>query len=368
MTLPVPTGGRRALAFRVFGFRVRIDLSFVIVLGFLGLSGPVTASRLVAWVVIGTVSVLAHELGHAVTARTAGAQPTIDLYGFGGVTRYRPPRALSRRRQLSISIAGPLVGIVVGLALHYGVPTDATTPGSLADYALQAAVFVNLGWGVLNLLPILPLDGGTVLAELLPGDQLTRRRRGAYVSVVIAGAVAVVAFSYHQTYGALFAAWLAIDNARLLRTPTPTPSSPAAEVQTGSNEIDRSALWLLDNGQLKEARHLTDTAPAGRQPDPAVRGLVMALTGQPGLGRQLLLRAVGDAPDNATRTGAYARLLVHDGDWAGLSALAERGHCVVPTDILERAHSLATADGNCKEAARLADALARDNNTRQRRA
>src|SRR4051812_17450453 len=161
MTLPVPAGGRRGLAFRVFGFPVRIDLSFVIVLGFLGLSGPITASRLVAWVVIGAVSVLAHELGHAVTARTTGAQPSIDLYGFGGVTRYRPPHPLSRLRQLAISIAGPMVGVVVGLALHYGVPQDATTPGSLADYALQAAVFVNLGWGVLNLLPILPLDGGT---------------------------------------------------------------------------------------------------------------------------------------------------------------------------------------------------------------
>jgi hypothetical protein len=346
----------------VFGFPVRIDLSFVIVLGFLGLSGPVTASRLVAWVVIGAVSVLAHELGHAVAARTAGAQPTIDLYGFGGVTRYRPPRQLSRLRQLSISIAGPLVGVVVGLALHYGVPKDATTAGSLADYALRAAVFVNLGWGVLNLLPILPLDGGTVLAELLPGDKLTRQRRAGYVSVVIAGAVAVVAFSYHQTYGALLAAWLAIDNARLLRTPTPTPPA-AAVAEAGPTEIDRSILWLLDNGQLKEARHLADTAPAGRQPDPAVRGLVMALTGQPGLGRQLLLRAVGEAPGDPNRTCAYARLLLHDGNWAELAALAERAHSLVPIGILERAHALATVDGNSEQAARLAGALARHTNT-----
>src|SRR3954466_15498573 len=130
MTLPVPAGGRRALAFHVLRFPVRIDVSFGIVLGFLGLSGPVTVSRLVAWVVIGAVSVLAHELGHAVTARTTGAQPVIDLYGFGGVTSYSPPRPLSRLRQLSISIAGPLVGVVVGLALYYGVPQNATTPGS----------------------------------------------------------------------------------------------------------------------------------------------------------------------------------------------------------------------------------------------
>jgi Zn-dependent protease len=331
----------------------------VIVLGFLGLSGPITASRLVAWVVIGAVSVLAHELGHAFTARTTGAQPVIDLYGFGGVTRYRPPGPLSRLRQLSISIAGPIVGIVVGLALHYGVPNDATTPGSLADYAVQAAIFVNLGWGVLNLLPILPLDGGTVLAELLPGDQVTRRRRAAYVSVVIAGAVAVVAFRYHQTYGALLAAWLAVDNVRLLRTPT--PSSPAASPQTGPSEIDRSVLWLFDNGQLKEARHLTETAPAGRQPDLAIHGLVMALTGQPGLGRQLLVRAVGEAPGNPTRIGAYARLLVHDANWAELAALDESAPGVIPKNIIERAQALAAADGRSEEAARLAGAVARDN-------
>jgi Zn-dependent protease len=355
VTLPVRSGGRGGISFRVLGFPVRIDVSFVIVLGFLGLSGPITAARLLAWVVIGAVSVLAHELGHAVTARTTGAQPSIDLYGFGGVTRYRASSPLSRTRQLSISIAGPLVGVVVGLALHYGVPQDTTTPGSLADYALQAAIFVNLGWGALNLLPILPLDGGTVLAELLPGDQVTRRRRAGYVSVVIAGAVAVVAFKYHQTYGALLAAWLAVDNGRLLRTPTrsPAPSAPT----TGPSEIDRSVLWLLDNGQLKEARHLAGTAPAGQQPDVAVHGLVMALTGQPSLGRQLLLRAIGEAPANPTRIGAYARLLLHDGNWADLVALDEHTHGAVPTDFLERAHALATAGGHTTEAARLAGAL-----------
>ena len=360
MTLPEPAGGRRALEFRALGFPVRIDVTFVVVLGFLGLSGPITASRLVAWVVIGAVSVLAHELGHAVTARTTGAHPVIDLYGFGGVTRYVPPRPLSRLRQLSISIAGPLVGVVVGLALLYGVPKDATTPGSLADYALQAAIFVNLGWGVLNLLPILPLDGGAVLAELLPGDSGVRRRRAAYVSILVAGAVALVAFKYHQTYGALLAAWLAVDNFRLVRTP-PASSAPVPSAQTGPSEIDRSVLWLLDNGQLKEARHLADTAPVGQQPDMAVHGLVMTLTGQPGIGRQLLLRAVGEAPDNPTRIGCYARLLVHDGNWAELAALEEQLPGVVPRDIIERAQALAAAGGSGEEAARLAGALARRN-------
>jgi Zn-dependent protease len=360
MTLPEPAGGRPALRFRALGFPVRIDVTFVLVLGFLGLSGPITLSRLLAWVVIGAVSVLVHELGHAIAARTTGAHPVIDLYGFGGVTRYVPPAPLSRLRQLSISLAGPMVGVAVGLALLYGVPQDATTPGSLADYALQAAIFVNLGWGVLNLLPILPLDGGAVLAELLPGDAEVRRRRAAYVSILVAGAVAVVAFNYHQTYGALLAAWLAIDNVRLVRTP-PASSSPVPSAQTGPSEIDRSVLWLLDNGQLKEARHLADTAPAGRQPDLAVHGLVIMLTGQPGLGRQLLLRAVAEAPGNPTRLGCYARLLVHDGNWAELAALDEQAPGVVPTDVLERGHALSAAAGDSEDAARLAGALARRN-------
>ena len=360
MTLPVPTGGGRGIAFRVLGFPTRIDLSFVIVLGFLGLSGPVTVARLVAWVVIGAASVLAHELGHAVAARTTGAQPTIDLYGFGGVTRYRPPAPLSRLRQLSISIAGPLVGVVVGLALQYGVPHDATTPGSLADYALQAAIFVNLGWGALNLLPVLPLDGGTVLAELLPGDPVQRRRRAAYVSVVVAGIAVVVAFNYHQTYAGLLAAWLAFDNVRLLRVPSSSP--PAASPRTGPSEIDRSLLWLLDNGQLKEARHLADTAPEGRQPDIAVHGLVMVLTGQSGLGRQMLLRGVREAPGNPTRIGAYARLLVHDGEWADLATLIDSpAGGFVPTEVIEHAQRLTAAGGNDEDAARLARALAHRN-------
>ncbi len=359
MTLPVPAGGGRGLAFRLLGFPVRINLTFVVVLGFLGLSGSVTASRLVAWVVIGAVSVLAHELGHAVAARTTGAQPVIDLYGFGGVTRYRPPRPLSRLRQLSISVAGPLVGIVIGIALHYGVPQDVATPGSVTHYAIQAAVFVNLGWGVLNLLPVLPLDGGTVLAELLPGDPVTRRRRAGFVSVVVAGAVAVVAWRYGQTYGALLAGWLAFDNVRLLQATTPGAGSTTPAVG-GPSEIDRSVLWLLDAGQARQARHLVDTAPPGRQPDISVHGLVMVVTGQPSLGRQLVLRGLREAPDNPVRVGVYARLLLLDGKWAELAALLDR-HAGggVPSSVIEDACRRAAAEGHGEEAARFASALTR---------
>ncbi len=342
MTLPMPGGGGSGLRFRLLGFPVRIDLTFVIVLGFLGLGGGLNVVRLAVWIGIGAVSVLAHELGHALVARTTGAHPTIDLYGFGGVTQYRPPAPLSRARQLAISLAGPMVGIVVGLVLWRAVPADPYA-GSLAGYARNAAIFVNLGWGVLNLLPVLPLDGGTVLAELLPGDAAVRRRRAAAVSVATAALVAVVAITRGYIYGALLAGWLAVDNVRVLRPPAARQQAQAGE--TGDAEANQAVLWLVDAGQLEQARHLVETAPADRPVDQAVHGLVLALTGQPGLGRRLLQSAVSATPGNPTRLAAYARLLVHDGAWDQLASLAHSElAALVPPAVLAQARDGAYAE------------------------
>src|SRR5512135_1895419 len=83
----------------------------------LGYYPGVTLRDMALWLLVTPIAVLLHELGHAVVARGAGAQPRIDLAGFGGVTSYVPPRPLSRGRSLAIAVAGPAVGLAVGGAL-----------------------------------------------------------------------------------------------------------------------------------------------------------------------------------------------------------------------------------------------------------
>ena len=191
MALPTPTAGRKGLlSFRLFGFPVSIHASFVLIVLVLGYSGETGVSGAVLWLGVVTVSVIAHELGHAFVARSAGGEPRIDLYMLAGLTTWHPGRS-GRLRRVAVSVAGPAAGVVFGLGilLLYGVLDPPS--GTLLHDGLVSAVFVNLGWGLLNLLPMLPLDGGQVVLALMPGDdELVRVRRASYLSLAVAGLVA----------------------------------------------------------------------------------------------------------------------------------------------------------------------------------
>ncbi len=102
------------------------------------------------------VSILAHELGHAVVARHYGVQTeSIDLWALGGVARLDRESPTPRADGL-IAVAGPLVSLVIG-AVTFGA---AFLVGS---NVLGWIGFVNLLLAVFNMLPGAPLDGGRVL-------------------------------------------------------------------------------------------------------------------------------------------------------------------------------------------------------------
>jgi Zn-dependent protease len=349
MTPTAPAGGR-GLRLSVLGFPVRIDLSFVLVMAFLGYGSGTTFGRIVLWVVIGAVAVLAHELGHALVARTTGADPTIELHGFGGVTRFAPPAPMSRLRSLAVTLAGPAVGVVVGVVLLLALPRDTFVPGSTGEYVRDVAIFVNLGWGVLNLLPILPLDGGQALAELLPGSPDVRARRAAMVSLPIAVVIGIVAWRYGYIFGALLAAWFAFDNGRLIAGPR-SEASRALPAPRPMTAADRDLLWLLDQGRADQARHLLATLERDADVDPAVVGLVLTAAGRVEQGRPLVREAFTQAPDDPLRVAVLARLLLGDRDWPGLMALATGPTgALVPSDLLTAAGERARRDGSWQTA------------------
>ncbi|MBW3620947.1 MAG: hypothetical protein KY461_11930 [Actinobacteria bacterium] len=242
-----PSRARGGLRFTLFGVPVTISLSVVLLLAFLGfqLGDPV---EIVLWVVIGITSVLLHELGHALAARAAGTAPEIALAGLGGVTTYRPtPRTEGRGWSLVIGLAGPAVGIVLGLvAVALGAPCCRVAPGAPpAEFALSVFVFVSLVWSVLNLLPILPLDGGQALASLLPGTPSQRQVRAAVVGTVVGAAATVAAFLAGAVFAAVIVALLTWQNVRVWRD--------AARPSTTTR--------LADGGDLRAAR---DALAAGQ--------------------------------------------------------------------------------------------------------
>jgi Zn-dependent protease len=149
--------------FRILGFPVRVRASFLILAVILGLGGGTNPLNLAIWVGIVFVSILAHELGHAVAGKAFGLAPAIELGGMGGVTYWAGGRNLSAGKSLVVSLAGPSVSLVLGSVVFVASLFVNVPAGGLAETAIRDALFANVGWGIFNLFPILPLDGGNAL-------------------------------------------------------------------------------------------------------------------------------------------------------------------------------------------------------------
>jgi Zn-dependent protease/CBS domain-containing protein len=170
--------GKRIKLFNLFGFEVKIDLSWTIIVVLIVWSLSIGVfprmykdlSTRAYWImgVAGAVglflSIIAHEFCHSVVARREGmTMKGITLFIFGGVAEMseEPP---SPKAEFFLSAAGPIASILIAGVFygvfHLGVKTgwpDAVngTTGYLA--------FINLLLAGFNLVPAFPLDGGRIL-------------------------------------------------------------------------------------------------------------------------------------------------------------------------------------------------------------
>jgi Zn-dependent protease len=181
------------------------------------LIGPRDLPGLALWLPVAFAGVLAHELGHAFAIRRFGFVPAIQLHGMGGVTGWRETLPLTPARKIAISAAGPGVGIALGLGAL--LAASALAPlGPTASRLVTFIVWVNLGWGVLNLLPVLPLDGGMIVAAVTGSLWAGRGVRIArWASLAICGILAVAALAVGWYWSAVIFGVLAFSNYQALR-------------------------------------------------------------------------------------------------------------------------------------------------------
>jgi len=254
MLLVEPPPSQGDLHFRVFGVPVRIHPWFWIVAVILGLggSGPADPLQTLVWVAVMFVSILVHEMGHAFRQRRFGGHPRVTLYGLGGLAACddcdRSPRS-----QVLISLAGPAAGFLLAAAVvllvrvsgrqigfvpagkevdweSLGIQSAVIQPmilfrayfepfaSELANHVVADLLQINILWGLINLLPIYPLDGGRVARELFT---LSQPRRGIvqslWLSIVVAGSMAAFGLLRGSIFTAFMFGYLAYANYQTLQ-------------------------------------------------------------------------------------------------------------------------------------------------------
>ncbi len=154
------------------------------------------------WIAIIFVSVLFHEFGHALTARGFGQKPRIELVALGGLT-YHDGQSLPFWKQFLIVLDGPLFGFLLYIGGSLAVPM---VPPGLGQNFLLVFAEVNLIWTLVNLLPVLPLDGGQLLRIALEGIFGHKGLKySLIVGMVIGVGISLALFVYNQVLvGALF--------------------------------------------------------------------------------------------------------------------------------------------------------------------
>jgi Zn-dependent protease len=319
--------------FRLLGFDVRIRPGFVV---FMLLIVVVYGDEFGVWLAASLAGfTLVHELGHAVVARRHGADAEIALDFLAGYTSYRPRRALSRVQRALISAAGPGTHIVVSVAVLLAMGVNPLDRHSVNDTAASAAVW----WagpviGLVNLVPVLPLDGGHIAQSMLEavlGDRA--RRTMAFASIALTSAFAVFcALDPDRRGWFLFIAFLLISQIQILSASSTGTSGRQRAALGAAAEAERSA-WqtgrpgMLVPGQVLSPWYRAHRALLAGQLDEARRLVIEDLTSSgprrwwpPTDARPEQLRAVVALlprpfpPGNAASEQVLAEVLLATGD------------------------------------------------------
>ncbi|SDG26217.1 site-2 protease family protein [Alloyangia pacifica] len=182
---------------RLFGSELRVHATFFLLLLWIGVAawsagGMAAAVQNVLFVLALFACVVAHEFGHALTARRFGIKtPDITLLPIGGLARLeRMPE--KPEQEIAVAIAGPLVNVAIWLVLVLlGATSDM---GALARLGAGTGAFlsqlasINLALALFNMIPAFPMDGGRVLRAVLAlrTDRVRATRAAAVTGQVLA--------------------------------------------------------------------------------------------------------------------------------------------------------------------------------------
>lgn len=172
--------------------------------------GPVLALEFVFLIVL---SILLHELGHALMAKHYRLRGlSITLHGFGGFAMSSGAR--TPRQSLAITMAGPAVTFAIGILCCAIGRLDT----GLQFHIIYSLGLINLWLGVMNLIPCLPFDGGMALVAILNmrHTEFKAQRIVGHIGLLITPPLFIAAMLLKLPYASLFAIMGAISSYMIL--------------------------------------------------------------------------------------------------------------------------------------------------------
>jgi Zn-dependent protease len=246
--------GFRILSIGDIPVHVNLWFVFVSALGFQ--SGFIHG---ITWALAIAVSILVHELGHALVAKRYRLNPKILLHGWGGLCFH--DRAERDRHDVFIIAAGPAAGLLLGvivwvLSLFLLDLFPDGQPRFIAEIAVSNLLYINIFWSFINLLPIWPLDGGQLfrigLLHLIgpkTGDRVTH-----VVSLAILAVGILFAISMQSLFLGALCAMNVWQNVQALRGEIST--GPVRSRNKRGKEVLEQAKAAYAAGNYREAARL----------------------------------------------------------------------------------------------------------------
>ncbi len=220
----------------------------------------------VIWGVVFALSLLVHEYGHALTALFFGAKPSITLWVFGGYTEYNS-RRMTPLQSFIITLNGPLFEAVLIVLAYALLKIEAFENYPYIRYFLIVTMRLNIVWCLLNLIPLVPLDGGHLARYLLEkkwGDA------GCKASLII-GLISVVLIAPYLYYvGFFFFGTLLLvygfQNFQILQGAQPSSGATSAfsfylnGIETMNTHEPKKAKALFKKGLKSKDAHIRHSA------------------------------------------------------------------------------------------------------------
>lgn len=231
---------------------IKVHPFFWVFAAILGWLFTQTFFGMLIWVGIISVSVIFHEFGHALTAVFFKQKARIELVAMGGVTIYDGPK-LKFWQQFLITLNGPVFGFIL-----FGIATlllQFSWPDTIWKI-LKATQMANLFWTIVNLLPVLPLDGGQLLRIVLEGFFGVK---GFKASLLIGSIIAVLlALYFFLVQNFLVGAFFFLFAFQSFDSWRKSSLANKSDREEGNKQLIVQAETALQEGRKEEAKKLLE--------------------------------------------------------------------------------------------------------------